>query len=141
MRSFMPILGKSPFGAIQTHMDKVYETAEVLPSFFDALFSGDNEKSDEIRRVILKMEHEADTIVGNGVRAGFLSLRSYTRHCPALVRSLVHYPSPWGGVVWPASGPGNRRVTASISAATWQSWAEAESAKTAILETFACKSL
>ena len=67
MRNFFPILGKSPFGPIQTHMDKVYETAMVLPSFFDAFLSGDKEKTTEIRKAILLMEHEAD-LLKNDIR-------------------------------------------------------------------------
>ncbi len=67
MRSILPILGKSPFGAIQTHMDKVYETAEVLPSFFEALFSRNPESTRELRKKILQMEHEAD-LLKNDIR-------------------------------------------------------------------------
>ena len=67
MRNIFPILGKSPFGPIQDHMDKVYETATVLPSFFEAFLSGDEEKTTEIRKTILKMEHEAD-LLKNDIR-------------------------------------------------------------------------
>lgn len=67
MRNFFPILGKSPFGPIQAHMDKVYETALVLPSFFEAFLGGDEAKSHEIRKAILLMEHEAD-LLKNDIR-------------------------------------------------------------------------
>jgi predicted phosphate transport protein (TIGR00153 family) len=67
MRNFFPILGKSPFGAIQTHMDKVYETAMVLPSFFKAFLDGNQEKATEVRKAILLMEHEAD-LLKNDIR-------------------------------------------------------------------------
>ena len=67
MRNFFPILGKSPFGPIQAHMDKVCETAMVLPSFFDAFLSGDENKMTEIRKIILKMEHKAD-LLKNDIR-------------------------------------------------------------------------
>lgn len=67
MRNFFPILGKSPFGPIQAHMDKVYETAMVLPSFFEAFLDGKQENSDEIRKAILLMEHEAD-LLKNDIR-------------------------------------------------------------------------
>ena len=67
MRNFFPILGKSPFGPIQAHMDKVCETAMVLPSFFEVFLAGNEEKTTEIRKTILKMEHEAD-LLKNDIR-------------------------------------------------------------------------
>ena len=67
MRNIFPILGKSPFGPIQAHMEKVYETAMVLPSFFEAFFNGDTEKASEIRKAILLMEHQAD-LLKNDIR-------------------------------------------------------------------------
>jgi hypothetical protein len=67
MRNIFPILGKSPFGPIQAHMDKVYETALVLPSFFEAFLGGDEAKATEIRKAILLMEHEAD-LLKNDIR-------------------------------------------------------------------------
>ncbi|MBD3868087.1 MAG: TIGR00153 family protein [Acidobacteria bacterium] len=67
MRNFFPILGKSPFGPIQAHMNKAYETAMVLPSFFDAFLGKNVEKTSEIRKAILLMEHEAD-LLKNDIR-------------------------------------------------------------------------
>ncbi len=67
MRNFLPIFGRSPFGPIKVHMDRVLETARELRSFFDAFFAGDEARARDVRKSILKMEHGAD-LVKNEIR-------------------------------------------------------------------------
>jgi predicted phosphate transport protein (TIGR00153 family) len=67
MRSFLGIMGRSPFGPVQKHMEKVHETWSQLRPFFDAFLSGDAEQCRVLRKSILKLEHEAD-LVKNDIR-------------------------------------------------------------------------
>ncbi len=67
MRTILPLFGRSPFGALQKHMEKVAETWSHLRPFFDAFLAGDAERSREIRKLVLKLEHEAD-LVKNDIR-------------------------------------------------------------------------
>jgi len=62
MRSILPLFGRSPFSALQRHMEKVEETLERLEPFFAAFLEGDSARTREIRKEILKREHEADKI-------------------------------------------------------------------------------
>jgi len=59
MRNFLPF-GRSPFGPIKIHMEKVHATARELRPFFDAFLADDDETATAIRKRILKLEHEAD---------------------------------------------------------------------------------
>jgi len=67
MRTFLPIFGRSPFGPLQAHMEKVTETFRELRPFFDAFLTGREDESREIRKRILKLEHAAD-LVKNEIR-------------------------------------------------------------------------
>lgn len=61
------LFGRSPFGPLQAHMNKVQECASHLRPFFENMISGNKEAADAERKNILFMEHEADK-VKNGIR-------------------------------------------------------------------------
>lgn len=67
MRVILDLFGQSPFRALQRHMDKVLETVDEARPFFEAFLAGDRERAREIRKRILKLEHEAD-LVKNEIR-------------------------------------------------------------------------
>lgn len=60
--SFLGVFGKSPFKALETHIDVVKTTADKLPAFFEAVFQADWDKAQEVRDEISKFEKEADVI-------------------------------------------------------------------------------
>ncbi len=62
MRSILDIFGKSPFGPLQDHMDKIRECVERIDPLFDAVFREDQESVETIAREISKLEFEADQI-------------------------------------------------------------------------------
>ncbi|RMG43729.1 MAG: TIGR00153 family protein [Acidobacteria bacterium] len=61
------LFGRSPFGPLQQHMEKVRATLDQLRPFFEALLAGDRERARELRKAIMKLEHEAD-LVKNDIR-------------------------------------------------------------------------
>jgi uncharacterized protein len=67
MRSLLPLFGRSPFKPLQAHMEKVQESLVLIRPFFEAFLAGDDEKAREIRKKILKLEHEAD-VLKNDIR-------------------------------------------------------------------------
>ncbi|MDH3283879.1 MAG: TIGR00153 family protein [Acidobacteriota bacterium] len=67
MRSILPLFGRSPFQALQGHMDKVQDTLDQVRPFLTAFLSGEEQPARSIRKRILKLEHEAD-LVKNDVR-------------------------------------------------------------------------
>ncbi|MFQ5700325.1 MAG: TIGR00153 family protein [Acidobacteriota bacterium] len=67
MRNILPIFGRSPFKPFQAHMETVHETLVLLRPFFTAFLAGDQEKTTELRKQIMKLEHEAD-LVKNDIR-------------------------------------------------------------------------
>ncbi|HHM02606.1 MAG TPA: TIGR00153 family protein [Caldithrix abyssi] len=54
------LFAKSPFGLLQTHMDKVTRCADKLNDLFDAHRQNDFEKVSQIAEEISKLEHSAD---------------------------------------------------------------------------------
>jgi len=56
------LLGKSPFGPLQAHMKKAQECCDHLGPFFNSLAAGDVENADKERKIIFKLEHEADKV-------------------------------------------------------------------------------
>ncbi len=65
VRSTNPLAGllrKSPFKPIQEHMRTVYSCVELLPSLFDALHGGDQDRVNAVSTQIGELETEADLI-------------------------------------------------------------------------------
>jgi len=67
MLTIAKIFGKSPFVPLQSHMKKVNDCIQLLPSLFEALQKADMEKIEEIAKQISKLEHEAD-LTKNDIR-------------------------------------------------------------------------
>jgi len=67
MRNILPIFGRSPFRPFQGHMEAVQKTLTLLRPLFTAFLEGDEAKTTEIRKQIMKLEHEAD-IAKNDIR-------------------------------------------------------------------------
>lgn len=62
MRSILSMFSKSPFKPLGSHMDKVRACVDQINPIFDALDKGDFAKVEEISKLIMKLEHEADKI-------------------------------------------------------------------------------
>ncbi|EWH09544.1 hypothetical protein DS2_11953 [Catenovulum agarivorans DS-2] len=60
--SFLGVFGKSPFKALETHIDVVKATADKLPVFFEAVFNSDWTTAQQVRDEISKSEKQADAI-------------------------------------------------------------------------------
>ncbi len=56
------LFGQSPFKPLQEHMRVVVRCASEVPSLFDALCAGDEERISEIRDRVFALEREADDI-------------------------------------------------------------------------------
>ena len=56
------MFSKSPFKPLGSHMDKVRACVDQIKPIFDALGKGDFAKVEEISKLIMKLEHEADKI-------------------------------------------------------------------------------
>jgi predicted phosphate transport protein (TIGR00153 family) len=67
MVNIFSIFGRSPFGALRTHMDRVAECVEKLKQIFKALVDGDSDQVEELAREISKLEHQAD-LTKNDIR-------------------------------------------------------------------------
>jgi len=67
MRNILPIFGRSPFRPFQGHMEAVQKTLAQLKPLFTAFLEGDEAKTTEVRKAIMKLEHEAD-IAKNDIR-------------------------------------------------------------------------
>ncbi len=61
------LFGRSPFGPLQAHMNKVQECASHLRPYFEHMIAGEREAADNERKNILLLEHEADK-VKNSIR-------------------------------------------------------------------------
>jgi len=62
MRSILSMFSKSPFKPLASHMDKVRACVDQINPMFDALKKEDFSKVEEISKLIVKLEHEADLI-------------------------------------------------------------------------------
>jgi uncharacterized protein len=60
MRSLASLLGRSPFGPLQEHMNQVVTCAEEVPALFDALIAGDLDTLSAQQKRIAELESEAD---------------------------------------------------------------------------------
>lgn len=62
MRTIAKLFGRSPFGPLQSHMEKVAECVELVPGLFDALLRADQEKLEALAQEISHREHAADQV-------------------------------------------------------------------------------
>ncbi len=68
MRSILELFARSPFGPIQSHMQKVNEAVDYVQKLFDALLASDQEQVNKIASTLSELEHEAD-ILKNKIRS------------------------------------------------------------------------
>ncbi len=62
MRSLASLLGRSPFGPLQEHMDQVVTCAEGVPALFEALIAGDMDALRAQQARVAEMESAAETL-------------------------------------------------------------------------------
>ena len=62
MRSILELFGKSPFGPLHQHMEKVLECVREVPAIFEAVKEKNQQKVEEIQGKISHLEFEADQI-------------------------------------------------------------------------------
>lgn len=67
MRILANIFGKSPFALLQTHMEKVHQCVEKLPTLFQILWKKEYEELTQLANTISKLEHESD-LTKNDIR-------------------------------------------------------------------------
>lgn len=67
MRSVFGIIGKSPFGQLVEHTEKVHETVVVLRPMMEAFVEGDWLRVRDLRKQVYKLEHKAD-VIKHGIR-------------------------------------------------------------------------
>ncbi len=66
--TILNLFGRSPFGPLQSHMEKVTQCIELLPSIVEAIESKNYEKLEDLVSLVSKYEHSAD-LVKNGIRS------------------------------------------------------------------------
>ena len=69
------LFGRSPFAALQRHMEKAQECAAELVPFFDAALAGDWSEAEAVQRRIQALEEEADAAkkdIRSNLRGGLL---------------------------------------------------------------------
>lgn len=62
MRSIFGIIGRSPFGPIVQHTEKVHQVVVLLRPLMEAHMDSDTVRVGELEREITELEHQADTI-------------------------------------------------------------------------------
>lgn len=62
MRTILSLFGRSPFGPLQAHMEKVWECVKRVKPCFDAVLAGDRDGAERITQEICRLESEADRI-------------------------------------------------------------------------------
>lgn len=62
MRSVFGIIGRSPFGMVTQHTERVHDTVVVVRPLVEAFISGEWSRVDELYAQISKLEHKADVI-------------------------------------------------------------------------------
>lgn len=67
MRSFVALFGKSPFGPLAQHAERVQETVGLIPALFESFLTGQRDETRRIYEQISKLEHKAD-IIKNDIR-------------------------------------------------------------------------
>src|SRR5690606_14274311 len=59
---FSRIFGNSPVTPLQKHIDSVVACVEMLPPYFDAVFSNNWDEAARLQAQIARLENEPDTI-------------------------------------------------------------------------------
>ena len=67
MRSILGLFGRSPFGALTSHMENVASCIEMLPTLFEAVGKQDAVEIEKIAKQISEYEHAAD-LTKNDIR-------------------------------------------------------------------------
>ncbi|HEX7051222.1 MAG TPA: TIGR00153 family protein [Longimicrobiales bacterium] len=67
MRSILGLFGKSPFGPLAEHTERVHDTVVLIRPLFEAFLDGDWEETERLYARIDELEHKAD-IVKNDIR-------------------------------------------------------------------------
>jgi predicted phosphate transport protein (TIGR00153 family) len=67
MRSFVSLFGKSPFGPLSQHAERVCETVSLIDPLFESFLQGQREETRKLYEQISKLEHKAD-IIKNDIR-------------------------------------------------------------------------
>ncbi len=62
MDSFLGLFGRSPFGPLAQHTERVHDTVALIRPLLEAFMAGDWEKTEEIHERIRGLEQQADTI-------------------------------------------------------------------------------
>ncbi len=62
MNNILGLFAHSPLKPLQKHSDKVTESCSLLVTFFEATFSNDWEKAEELRQQISETERQADAL-------------------------------------------------------------------------------
>ncbi|MDQ7063399.1 MAG: TIGR00153 family protein [candidate division KSB1 bacterium] len=67
MRNIANLFGRSPFSALQKHMEEVMKCCEGVKTLFEALKQGDQARVESIAKEISENEHKAD-LIKNDIR-------------------------------------------------------------------------
>lgn len=67
MRSIFGLFGKSPFGPLAQHTERVHDTVLLIRPLFEAFLEGDWEGTEKVYDQISKLEHKAD-LIKNDIR-------------------------------------------------------------------------
>lgn len=67
MRPILALFGKSPFGPLAEHADKVRATVDLIDPLMRAFLDRDRDRTVELYQRISKLEHEAD-VIKNDIR-------------------------------------------------------------------------
>ncbi len=62
MRTIFGLFGRSPFGPLAQHTERVHETVVLLGPLFDAFVEGEWDRTEQLYQQISKLEHKADVI-------------------------------------------------------------------------------
>lgn len=62
MRTIAKLFGRSPFGMLQAHMEKVSDCVAVADRALDAFLAGDTSKAEQFATEVSKLEHLADQV-------------------------------------------------------------------------------
>lgn len=62
MRTIVGLFGRSPFGPLAEHTERVHDTVMLIRPLFEAFLAGDRDRTQDIYEQICRLEQEADTI-------------------------------------------------------------------------------
>lgn len=67
MRSIFGLFGRSPFGPLAQHTERVHDTVVLIRPLLEAFMAGEWEKAEEVYEKIRELEHSAD-LIKNDIR-------------------------------------------------------------------------